>query len=99
MTDHLPECNEREVIGLDCICDRLRACEQRSYALGIEVGKHDGWVAGHAAGVQAARDAVAALPHDIYCVTRDENYQRPCNCPVDDALAAIDALRDVGVSE
>ena len=66
----------------------LRACEQRAYALGIEVGKHDGWLAGHAAGVVAARDAVAALSFDP--LSRDQGpaaTQRQ-------ALAAIDALKE-----
>ena len=32
MTDHLPECSAHYEFGTilnDCICDRLRACEQR----------------------------------------------------------------------
>lgn len=62
MTDHLPECpivdKKGYPFGGPCICAALRACEQRCYALGIEVGKHDGWIAGHTAGLSAARDAV-----------------------------------------
>ena len=78
---HLPECTLPKGWG-DCICGELRACEQRAYALGIEVGKHDGWLAGRAAGVVAARDAVAAIPAVAlgWAVLGD------------DALAAIDAL-------
>lgn len=62
MTDHLPECDV-QIGPLDAcrICTLLRACEQRAYALGIEVGKHDGWIDGHAAGVagvQAAQEVV-----------------------------------------
>lgn len=82
-TDHLPEClHDDTIYGLQglCICDELRACEQRSYALGIEVGKHDGWVAGHAAGVQAAREAVERASSLLQ--------------PLGPALAAIDALLD-----
>ena len=83
---HLPECTLPKGWG-DCICAALRACEQRSYALGIEVGKHDGWIAGHAAGVQAARDAVAAVDPNAPGGNMDYgvNVQRR-------ALAAIDAL-------
>lgn len=101
MTAHLPECIyepehwdvEQSILwgGKPCICPAISACEQRSYALGIEVGKHDGWVAGHAAGVQAARDAVAAA-YD------DERYAHRDNWGVsvvykDLMLAATDALR------
>lgn len=74
MTDHLPECPEVDPKwGSWCICDRLRACEQR-------VHDHYSNLApvGFVLGVQAARDAVAALPY---------------GSPLDDALAAIDALR------
>ena len=89
---HLPECTLQKGWG-DCICAALRACEQRSYALGIEVGKHDGWIAGHAAGVAAARDAVAAWMdkrkgHDFRTC---DDYDHDCYL-FRGALAAIDAL-------
>jgi hypothetical protein len=32
---------------------------------------------------------VEALPHSLECVTRDPNYNRPCNCLHGDALDAI----------
>ncbi len=45
---------------------------------------------------QGQRDAIAAavqrvqeLPHALECVTRDANYNRPCNCLRGDALDAI----------
>ena len=87
MSEHLPEC-DRNRGSLICDCRKLRACEQRSYTLGIEVGKHDGWLAGHAAGVQAAREVVAA-----------EAKARHVDGPtmfltLPQALAAIDALTD-----
>ena len=93
MSEHLPECNQRDTAwqksyysGVECVCGALRACERRSYALGIEVGKHDGWVAGHTAGVQAARDAVAALrPPNAY-------IGGWYGITVDEAITAIDAL-------
>lgn len=107
MNDHLPECpciavgvpscicdNDEECgpqCRHHCICTALRACEQRSYTLGIEVGKHDGWLAGHAAGVQAARDAVAALGEG-----RSEKPFNPAYSvwSINDALAAIQRLID-----
>ena len=96
---HLPECNQRETVwqkahysGVECICAALRACEQRSYTLGIEVGKHDGWVAGHAAGVQAAHDAVAAInPFHMQSLVHDKRYEAVVRS---EALAAIDALQE-----
>ena len=85
---HLPEC--LQIVGKGsgpCICWLIRACEQRSYTLGIEVGKHDGWVAGHAAGVQAARDAVeAAYDKDSPAVQSQTEWG------VEIAVAAIEAL-------
>ena len=45
------------------------------------------------AGVKAAREAVAAVSHDYYCASLDEIFNKGCNCPVSDALDAIDALR------
>ncbi len=92
MSDHLPECPQ--IFGKpdwyccedcdpgvwdDCICDRLRACEQRV---------NDDWVrdyGGHRAfalGVQAAREAVAAVG-----VRKDTSHDMRVQ-----ALAAIDAL-------
>ena len=61
--------------GRSCCCPALRACEQRSYALGIEVGKHDGWLAGHREGVQSAREALVAAGHTPWGIY-DE-----CECP------------------
>ena len=88
---HLPECfnGRQRSHGLPCICDRLRACEQRSYTLGIEVGKHDGWVAGHAAGVQAARQAV--VERSMTCLGPAMPGTEWVHTP--SVLAAIDALR------
>ena len=95
MSDHLPECGVRKPCGVCgnitygvCICDRLRACEQRSYSLGIEVGKHDGWLAGYAAALDAAREAVAELWKDGDVASDDAVW-----IVHDDALAAIDGLR------
>ena len=40
--DHMPECDDFRSEALrrnrECICEALRACEQRSYSLGIALG-------------------------------------------------------------
>ena len=99
MSEHLPECwvaASPDSRKADCICDRLRACEARvrevyessdDYMLGIAVGRHDGWLEGHAAALAAARDVVAALPETRL------NPLVPVIGKVD-ALAAIDALKE-----
>ena len=96
---HKRECTYSRVIHYDdgsaevdesCICDRLQACEQRSYTLGIEVGKHDGWVAGHAAGVLAAREAVAGA--DPYWKVETSDGESVFVMQVSAVLAAIEAL-------
>lgn len=66
-----------------CICDRLRSCEQRVEK--AERAKwsdlaHDNWQDGWEEGIQAAREAVAAMPGI-------EWVHAPS------ALAAIDGLR------
>ena len=102
--NHLPECpvssepppkrNADLWEAGACICDRLRACEQRSYTLGIEVGKHDGWIAGQSAGVQAARDAVAGVTrYQDEGINGVEKNEDGWAIDRDEALAAIDALR------
>lgn len=83
MSDHLPECKRAEdrYAMAACICDRLRACEQRV---------NDEWVrdyGGHRAfalGVQAAREAVAAVG-----VRKDTSHDMRVQ-----ALAAIDSLKE-----
>jgi hypothetical protein len=88
-------CNECGDDG--CICDRLRACEARV---------RDGWEpwcnevsydAGHAAALDAARDAVAAMEPLLSETPLHGGYDC-CGCSTldqlhADALAAIDALR------
>lgn len=91
MTEHLPECDTQYNGLLPCICEALRACEERgwdeAYAAGFNHGRAHGELLscpishkhGYEQGVQDAREAVAALD--------------ACpECAVDDALAAIDAL-------
>ena len=97
-TEHLPECSYTPGIWYslddDCICDALRACEQRV---------NDEWVrdyGGHRAfalGVQAAREAVVALTPRLDVEKYKGGYDC-CGCSttydlMEDALAAIDALR------
>ena len=93
---HLPECiytpesfdSEQNIVwgGKPCICPALRACETRAYSLGIEVGKHDGWLAGRADGLDAAREAVAAMWQYEQSDSLMIGYNR--------VLETIDALRD-----
>ena len=94
---HLPECfNGRQRSGgLPCICDRLRACEQRvnghrlSYENGVEVGYDKGYVAG----LDAAWIAVGNVP----CATTthgDDWRDIPGSTVKREALAAIRALKE-----
>ena len=39
--------------------------------------------------IAAVVQRIEALPHSLECVTRDANYNRPCNCLRGDALDAI----------
>ena len=93
MTEHLPECEAyRDECGGGCICHHVRACERRVrivYAIshvrdeqaadGIAFGN------GYAAGLDAAREAVAAVE---YLPTNPEKMIRSM------ALDAIDALKE-----
>ena len=88
MSDHLPECplNNIDIHGL-CMCPELRACEQRVLSVAGPHNYSRGRKDGYANGVQAARDAVAALlgwQHGIAMTAITKA----------DALAAIDALRE-----
>ena len=105
MTDHLPECI---VPDFDkgrwiCICNQLRACEDRvqkiAYGQGLgagsdEHGQHEiGWIKGYDAALDDAREALfGAKAIDVY-------YGRGLDEPpqfiwLNNALAAIDALRE-----
>ena len=102
MTDHLPECwhNPETRAAYVCICDRLRACEQRVRAEQQTDLDHVSYVLGqtnerqrsvlliadaYAAGVQAAREAVAAVTSQSESWSVSWVWKH-------DALAAIDAL-------
>jgi hypothetical protein len=91
MSDHLPECGIATADPEDlpyCICDRLRAVEQRvrkeeciAYEEAVVLAEAESY----AEGVKAARDAVEALLHDDPC----DCYE--CRALVA-ALAAIDGV-------
>ena len=96
MTDHLPECPTLDASpfvdeGWDegpCICDRLRACEQRVYD-----ERNEAWVkkcrASERHALDAAREAVAGLPVIKEWWEAKGDYVHG----IEDALAAIDALK------
>jgi len=95
---HEPECDVLHMTDEDdgafCICDRLRAYGQRvmSDRLGATYQK---WLdEGYAAGLSAARDAVAAVPHITYATTPSLIFGARPDMVRADALAAIDALRE-----
>lgn len=98
MSDHLPECpcNHADERGcflisaetdrcVDCLCPQLRACEQRvRIDWEMSNGPAFDFARGYAAGVQTARDAVAAVG-----VRKDTSHDMRVQ-----ALAAIDALKE-----
>ena len=109
LMNHLPECTYEpaqidmeqgiEWGGKPCICDRLRACEQRVNSSNLTMwdrtqeqaqqmvtsGLGIAWKDGFKEGINAAREAVRTIASDDLC----------CMCPTDEGLtlAAIDALR------
>ena len=93
-TAHLPECYERELIGLDCICDWLRACEKRvraRYSAYLNADNEGSYAAGFRDAMHAAREAVTALnPFHMQSLVHDKRYEAVVKS---EALAAIDALR------
>jgi hypothetical protein len=99
MSNHLPECiYTPENIdpdkgirwgGSPCICNRLRACEQRvANKIAALLVEGIDWQDGFAAGLDAAQDAVAAI--SAHSTWPDMSY----NDGLIDALAAIDALKE-----
>ena len=110
MTDHLPEChtsmipdfhNERWI----CICDQLRACEQRVNSSNltmwnrtqeqaqhiINAGIGIAWKDGFKDGLEAAREAVDSMVIDTVGNSAAEHLRN--KAVVSQAIAAIDALR------
>lgn len=110
---HLPECpDQHSSHDGTCICSALRACEARvreeERAKWSDLA-HDNWQSGWEEGLDAARDAVAALPWKVAVsfgpIDCNQSCEHgPCTCSgvmrpeawmtgPDEALAAIDALR------
>ena len=98
MTEHLPECWATHPSDPPawCICDELRACEERvtkrwedlrgwGETHAFKSGKDSGWEDG----LYAAREAVAAL-------ATERELRSPSSLDIDihEAIAAIDARRD-----
>lgn len=99
MTQHLPECNQRETVwqkahysGVECICDALRACEQRMLDDDVLAAAHHGqkgYEIGFRKGLDAAREAVETVWTD------DPSWDGTnWNNALYEALAAIDALKE-----
>ena len=100
MTDHLPECDLSMDCGLFhgqsychncemyCVCDRLRACEQR--VLNLNHVAHDVLIAQRARerALDAAREAVAFMPGPSMSYGNREYIEREA------ALKAIKGLRE-----
>ena len=97
MSDHLPEClHDDDTYGLRglCICDELRACEQRirladdDYAYVAGQAEADGRRRGWNEALDAAREAVAGLPEVAGWTGELAIIRKPI------ALDAIDALKE-----
>jgi hypothetical protein len=103
MTEHLPECHlwlEPMLSEQDwCICDRLRACEQRVLdAIDLPAANVQYQKVGYADGLDAAREAIAAL-EPMLDVNKHNGGYDCCGCStpamlLDDAVTAIDSLRE-----
>jgi hypothetical protein len=102
MTEHLPECAvaaARPGTFLSCICDELRACEQRMLDDDVPAAAYHGqrgYETGYAAALDAAEKTIIAIPAE-YKVRGDYNsygsYAEGKADLKDLALSAIDALR------
>ena len=108
MSDHLPECDDfrDSQRPRPCICPWLGEAvaeadlpTQRiaARAEGYAMGRIDGDSNGYVNGLDAARDAVAALDHAPRCelvwgCECSESHPMECTCNRDEALAAIDKL-------
>jgi len=98
MSNHLPECPYRNYEAFDesCICDRLRACEQRvrqdeyqrcskDRELHVRDARLGMW--------QACRDAVEASSWVNHPDIERDDYSTAADWQRDIDLAAIDALK------
>lgn len=103
MTEHLPECcvgendcnaNPCQRCHACCICEQLRACEQRMLDDGLPAAANHGqrgYEIGYAAALDAAREAVKHLQHSDDCYYEEGVL---CHCEIKRAITAIDALRE-----
>ena len=102
MSEHLPECPRIEYIvnrhgytltaGSNvCMCNALRACEQRVEETWSAIAGLDQYAEGYVAGLDAAREAVAAVPPIDQRV--DDNGLISLVYDKGEILAAIDALK------
>ena len=91
MSDHLPECESyRTELGGGCICQYVRACEQRVYD-----ERNEAWAkkcrASERHALDAAREAVEALPTSV---TYMGDFAIVKHVDKEVALAVIDALKE-----
>ena len=113
MTDHRPECiytpehfdPEQNIVwgGKPCICEELRACEQRVNSSNLTMWNHTqeeaqhminaglgiAWKDGFKEGLDAAREALVIAERRLHFDGEDNRWIVEI-----DALAAIDALRE-----
>jgi hypothetical protein len=82
-SEWLPQCHG---CGRPCLCAQLTVCEDR--VLATKGAPAAAWAKGYAAGLAAAREAVAACPRAGNSVYRGGLIE------ADTALAAIDALME-----
>lgn len=97
-TNHLPECfwGDVDEAGniIICICQELRACEQRVRESWYEV-QSETWEQGFKYALDAAREAV--VPQNVrsaYLVSLSPQEQRIAVSALELAARAIDALRN-----
>ena len=88
MQDHLPECQLATGVyddRADCICDALRACEQRVIAEGDEQSQI-AYSTGYRHALDAAEKAVADIDGEEMCCACNDDYRM--------TIAAIRALKE-----
>ena len=89
MTDHLPECSAHYEFGTilnDCICDMLRACEQRVME-DVDIILPECTAKSYREGYADALDAAEAAVTELF-------YSTPSPPYADEAVAAIRALKE-----
>lgn len=98
MTDHLPECDTfRFTYGEGyggCICEWLRACEERVEETWSAIAGRDQYAEGYRAALNVALEAVETLPLIVRFVKENKTKLIDQLIDRDEAVAAIDALRE-----